>query len=267
MMPVAKWTIWQRRWSVIWWSIGIIALVALTLAFYPSLRHQTAQLDKSFNQIPDSAKSLFTDTQDLFSPVGYLSSQLYYLMLPLILSILAIGMGSSLIAREESDTTLELILSRPVSRGKVILQKSIAGLIILCIVGAIAWLSVLAMVKIVGMDVGLVGITVASLYSVVLAGLFGALAFFVASLGRAGRLASIGAAAIVGLLSYIISSLSASVSLLKWPAKILPNHYYHPGDILYGHYTWTPLFVFLAIIVGLGFLSYIVFRRRDLAGN
>ncbi len=263
MIAVAKWTIKQRKWSTVWWCVGIISLIILTLAVYPSIRNQTSQLDQSFNQLPDSAKALFTDTQDLFSPVGYLSSQLYYLMLPMILSILAIGMGASLIAREENDGTLELLLSRPVSRGRLVFEKALAGLSIIAIVTAVTLLTVLIMCKLVNMDVSLTAVAVSTIYSAALALLFGSIAYFVSSLGRWGRLTSIGISALVAILGYIISSLDQVVSWMRWPAKFFPFHYYHPGDMLQGHYTWWPLLFFIAISIALSFLSWVAFRRRD----
>lgn len=265
-MTVAKWTIRQRKWSTFWWAVGISSLIILTLIFYPTIRNQTSQLDKSFNQIPASAKALFTDTQDIFSPVGYLSSQLFYLMLPLILSILAIGMGAGLLSKEESDGTMELLLSRPISRGRLLANKALAGLVVLAIVGGVTTGVIVAMCKLINMDVGLGYVAIASLYSTTLALLFGSIALFIASLGRAGRLASIGVSALVGFGGYIIASLSSVVSWLEWPAKFFPFHYYHPGDILNGRYTWWPLLCFAGISIIFGFLAWLAFRRRDLTG-
>lgn len=264
MMPITKWTLRQRKWSTFWWALGIAALITLTLIFYPSIKNQTSQLDQSFNQIPQSAKSLITDTPDLFSPVGYLSSQLFYLMLPMLFSILAIGLGNSLISREENDGTLELLLARPVSRGKLVFNKALAGLVILAIIGAAALAVTVGVCKLVGINVGIANIAIATIYSVSLAGLFGAVAFFVASLGRTGRLASIGAAALIALLGYIISSLDTVVSWLKWPSKFFPFHYYQPGEILYGHHSWWPLVFFGLITLLLVVLSWLAFRRRDI---
>lgn len=266
-MAVAKWTIRQRKWSTTWWSVGIAAYMVLVMIFYPTIRNQTNQLDKSFNQIPESAKVLITDTQDLFSPVGYMSSQIYYLMLPLIFSILTIGMGSSLLAKEENDNTLELLLSRPLSRGRLVAQKALAGIVIFAIVGAVTLLSTLVMTKAVNMDISLVNVTVATLYSMALSLLFGAIAYFIASLGRAGRLASIGVAVLMALVGYIVSSLAQMVPWLKWPAKFFPFHYYHAGDLLTGNYAWRSFVSFVGISIILGVLAWLAFRRRDLAGN
>src|SRR5689334_7372645 len=135
MWYILKWTIWQRRWSIIWWCIGILAFVALELGVYPSIRSQAGELNQTLHHLPDSVKSLFGLTEDPFSPIGYLNSRLYYLLLPLMLSILAIGLGSSLIAREEGDGTLELLLARPISRGRLLLAKAFAGFMVVTFVG------------------------------------------------------------------------------------------------------------------------------------
>jgi len=263
-MKITKWTLKQRKWSTLWWSVGLVAYITLTLIFYPSIKNQTAQLDKSFDQIPQSAKALFTDTQDLFTPVGYLSSQLFYLMLPLLLAVLAIGLGSSLIAREEDSGTIELLLSRPVSRSSLLVQKALAGLVILFVVSAVCLLVILGLNNAVGLHIGAEPIAVATLYSFALAALFGAVALAVASTGRAGRLASVGVAAMVGLASYLVASLSSVVSWLEWPAKLAPNHYYHPAEILSGHYEWWPLVGYTAVIAVLLVAAVTSFRRRDI---
>lgn len=267
MLPIASWTLKTRKWSTLWWALGIAALIIVTLIFYPTIRNQTGQLDQSFNNLPQSAKSLFTDTQDLFSPIGYLSSQLFYLMLPMLLTILSIGLGSSLIVKEESDGTIELLLSRPLSRGRLVMGKGLAGLVIIGVVGLVASGVAVAMCRIINMNVGLADVFVAGIYATVLAMLFGSIAYWAASLGRAGRGASIGVAALVALGGYIISSLVDVVAWLKWPAKFSPTHYYHPGDILAGHYSWRPLVVYAVIILGFGFLAWVSFRRRDLLGG
>lgn len=267
MIALTKWTLRQRKWSIIWWAIGVSALIILTLAFYPTIRDQTSQLDQSFNDLPQSAKALMTDTQDLFSPVGYLSSQLFYLNLPMLLTVLAISLGTGLVAKEESSGTIELLLSRPISRTRLIAQKALAGIVILAFVSLVSLLATVLMCKLINMNVSLGYIAIATVYAAALASLYGAIAYFMASLGRSGRLASIGVAAFIALVGYIIASLASAVSWLKWPAKFTPNHYYKPGEILQGNYRWWPFICFLLITLALGILAAVVFRRRDLAGS
>jgi hypothetical protein len=97
--------------------------------------------------------------------------------------------------------------------------------------------------------------------------MFGSLAFAISSLGRFGRGTSIAIASIIGLGSYIISSLEGSVHWLNWPAKLLPYHYYNPTAILNGTYTWRVWTSFALISLALGILAWLAFRQRDLLGS
>ncbi|HEX5447703.1 MAG TPA: ABC transporter permease subunit, partial [Candidatus Saccharimonadales bacterium] len=250
MKTIAKWALWQRRWSIFWWTLGILAFVFLTLIFYPTIKGQTAQLDKSFAQIPRPAKRLFTDTSDIFSPVGYLSSQIFYLLLPLLLSIFAISMGISLLGKEERDSTIEMLLARPISRARLLFGKAKAGLEAMVIVAVVTAVFTSVMSHLVKVNVSFLYIFETALVAALLALCFGAITFMLAAMGRAGRALSIAVAAGIGLGGYIIVSLEPSVSWLRWPAKIFPFSYYHSADLLTGKYNFANLIYFGCLIAG-----------------
>ena len=73
--------------------------------------------------MPESMKSLFGmgGGLDPFSPLGYLASQIYSLMLPLLLLVAAIGFGAGL-AGDEEHGLLEMTLGATVSRTRVVLS-------------------------------------------------------------------------------------------------------------------------------------------------
>lgn len=262
-LALIRWELWQRRWSIIWWSIGITAFIAVNLAFYPSFKDQSEQLAEAMSQIPESAVSLFSDTGEFFSPVGYLSSQVFYLMLPMLLGILAISLGSSLIGREEKENTIELLLSRPISRTKLLLSKAAAGLIIITGVGLIATIVTVGLAKVVKLEVASSAVFLASLACIVLALSFGAVAFLVSSFGRA-RIASVGIATLYALGGYIIASLIGAAEWLKWPAKLFPFDYYQPAAIMNNTYNWWNLVIIAGVSIIAIVLSWIVFNKRDI---
>lgn len=263
MISVIKWELWQRRWSIMWWTVGIAFFIALNLAFYPSFRDQSQELSKAFNDLPESAVALFSDTGEFFSPVGYLSSQIFYFMLPLLLGILSISLGSSLIAKEEKEGTVELLLSRPLSRSKLLAGKAIAGGIITALAATVAMITTVILAKAVDLKVGSKEIVLASAAAFVLAVAFGSVAFLLSATGRA-RAASLGLATLFALGGYIIASLQSAADWLKWPAKVFPFDYYRPAEILSGNYSWSRLLYIIGVIIVCGVLSYLVFRRRDI---
>jgi ABC-2 type transport system permease protein len=265
MIPIIRYELRRRKWSIFWWGFGVAALIALTLAFYPSIKSQTDQLNKSFGDLSPQVMALFSDTGDFFSPVGYLSSQIYYLVLPLLLTMFAISMGSSLIARDETDHTLELTLARPISRGRLLGAKAHAGLCGLFIVGIVALVTSLVLARAVKIDVGLGNLAFTNLMAVILAAIFGSLAFTLSAVGRFARLASVGLSVLVALLGYITGSFIGFVHWMIWPARFLPYHYYRPAELLRGDLRWDILGWFAVCILALGFVAYLGFRRRDIA--
>lgn len=263
MKGLLKWGFWQRRWFIIWWLVAIFALVFINMIFYPSFRDQAAEFEKTFQQLPESARSLFSDTGDFLSPTGYLSSQIFYFMLPMLLGILAIALGTSLIGKEEREGTIELILSRQISRTKLLVAKAIVGVVIVVVAGVVGVATTAIMAKAVSLAVPTNRIILAGLVSTLLALSFGAVAFAITMLGRA-RVASIGISTLYALGGYILVSLAGAATWLKWPSRAFPFYYYRPGAILEGRYEWLNVLFMLAVIGGAAIISWVAFRRRDI---
>lgn len=264
MKPVIGWTLWLRRWSILGWSIGVGFFIFLNLIVYPSFKDQAAELQKTFENLPDTAVQLFGGSTDFFSPVGFLNSQVFFLMMPLLLGILAIALGSSLLAREEQDNTIAYLLARPISRAKLLTAKVAAGTAILIIVTVVSLIITLGMSKAESIGVPLSAMAIVTLFCFLLVLSFGAIAFLLTAVGRARSL-SLGIAALIAIGGYLVSSLAGTVDWLKIPAKFFPFHYYRSEDILRGHTDWTNALVFIGITLVCGLLSWLAFRRRDLS--
>jgi ABC-2 type transport system permease protein len=266
MKAIIIWTLRSRKWSIIWWGVGVSMLIFVTLIFYPTIHSQQDQLNKSLSGLSDETVALFSDTKNFFSPVGYLSSQIFYLLLPLILGILSIGLGSSLVGREEKEGTIELLLSRPISRMKLIVAKAATGVLIVSVVGVLAGLLTAGMSKLVGLDAPAWNILLTAIASTLVAVSFGSVAFMVTMLGRGAKSASVGLAALYALGGYIIASLSTNVSWLRVPAKVFVFNYYKSAEILQGTYNWANMLFVIGVIVVCGLISRVAFNKRDLTG-
>jgi ABC-2 type transport system permease protein len=265
MLSVIKWTLWQRRWSTFWWILGVFGFIFLNIVFYPTFKDQAAELQKSFENLPEAALQLFGGSADFFSPVGFLNSQIFFLMLPMLLSILAIGLGTSLIGREEQDGTIETLLARPISRSRLLLGKAKAGSMVVLIVALASLLTTVGLSRAVGLtEVSPLEMTAATFACLMLALSFGAIALLLTTIGRA-RGASLGIAAFIALGGYLISSLANTVSWLKTPSLFFPFHYYRSEEILRGTFHWSDILVFVAIIAACGAISWFSFRRRDIS--
>lgn len=234
------------------------------MIFYPSFKDQAAEFQKSFENIPDTAVQLFGGSTDFFSPVGFLNSQIFFIMLPLLLGILAINLGSTLLAREEQEHTIEALLARPISRTKLLFAKAGAGLLQLGIVTLVSLIVMIVIARLVDITVPAVNIIEATFACFVLAVSFGAISFLLTATGRARGL-SLGLGTVIALGGYVISSLAGTVTWLKVPSYVFPFHYYKSEAILRGHFDWSNMLILLAVIVACALGSWVAFRRRDLS--
>ena len=99
-------------------------MAALMVAVYPSVRDNPA-LNKMVESYPEALKasSAFGGNVDYASGAGYLSSELFSFMVPLLLLVAAIGAGARATAGEEERGTLDLLLANPISRRRLVLEK------------------------------------------------------------------------------------------------------------------------------------------------
>lgn len=128
----------QRR-SVLWWILGIGILCTVQLWVYPTIRDSAAALQKFLDLYPDALKKIFR-MQDYTSGPGYLSTELFSLMLPLILIAIGCSAGARAGSQEEEDGTADLLLALPISRRAVLANKVGANLVVLCMFGSLIFL-------------------------------------------------------------------------------------------------------------------------------
>ena len=117
MITIAWAYLRDRRRSLLAWTLRVIARVIVMAAFYPSIRDTGADFDAYVDSLPESVRqTLGISGASIASPEGYLMSQLYSNLYPLLLLILGISMASWAIAGAEGDGTLEMTLAAPLQR-------------------------------------------------------------------------------------------------------------------------------------------------------
>jgi ABC-2 type transport system permease protein len=255
----------DMRRSIVWWSLGLIAIAALMVAVYPTVR-DNPDLNKLVENYPDALKAFiaFGGELDYTSGAGYLGSELFAFMVPLLLAIAAIGAGARATAGEEEAGTIDLLLANPVSRRRLIVEKAAALVTEVALLGLVLWASLLVGVEIVGMDVSAANLAGATCAAALLALSFGAIAVLAGAIsGR--RSVAIGVPAAVGVASYLISSLGSLVDSLEFARKASPYYHYVASDPL----RHGLALVHVGYLIGIGIiaiaLAVLAFERRDLA--
>jgi ABC-2 type transport system permease protein len=214
----------ERRRSLLWWGLGLVALLALNIAFYPSVRGDPALSDYA-KDLPESVRALFAGGElDLASPAGYLNSQIFALMAPLLFLIFAIGAGAGAVAGEEERGTLDLLLAHPVRRRDYVVQRFLALAALVAALTAVLLGTVTVGSRLVDLDIGFDGVLAASVSVGLLAVLFGAVALAGGAL-RPGRTRAIAVSAGLAVASWVFDGLAQAVDALDSWRPIGP--YYH----------------------------------------
>lgn len=265
MKHIIAWELRRRRWFLAGWSIGLVSLVALTVLIYDSVTSVRHEAGAAIEDISGNIGS-FIGTTDLFSPIGYLNSQLYFITLPILFIIASIVLANNLLGKEEGSKTLELLLARPISRNQILGAKALAGLIILTILGGITALATIICVAFVeSMTIGAGPLLLATFGCVYFSGAFGAIAFglFAASL-KTRRFATL-ISICFAFGSYVIVSLGGMLDWLGNIAQVLPYHYYDPNTLLNSEVPTGFLLYTIGIYVASAVIGFVGFRRRDIS--
>lgn len=208
---------------------------------------------------------LFGGSTDFFSPVGFLNSQVFFFILPLILSIIGVIVFAGSISKEEESGSIEIILSRPISRTNFAISKYLYSTAVVGIITLVALVTTVVSVVLVNAGVSIKNILVVTLACFLLAMASSSVSFMLSSSWHVTKKYAVGLGLFMAIGGFIVSSLAATVSWLKGVSKIFPFEYYKSEDILYGNLHLRNLWIYIVIIIISFVLSIFFFRRRDLS--
>ncbi len=254
----------QRR-SLMWWSIGLVALTSVTVATFPAVS-EAPDFDEFLEQLPEALARVFAGGfTDFTSPEGFLNTQLFVLVVPIMFVIFAVLGGSGAIAGEESAGTLSLLLTSPLPRWRVVVQKFGAVTVATLILTLALWVGLAAGAAAVDMDVSMRGLAAASISTALLGVAFGAFALALGCITGA-RGASAGVASAVAIAAYFLNALAPLSEGLTPLQKLSPFYYFIEADPLTNGLDPLHVAVLLGLTaVGLG-VALLAFERRDVRG-
>ena len=255
----------QRR-SLVFWTLGLVALVGMYAGTFPSIARNSSYSD-IINQMPEQIRALFTAGAggDFSSGPGYLSVELLSFMAPMLVLIYAIGAGAGAIAGEEDRHTLDLLLSCPVSRRRVLLEKFAAMVVGVALLVAALTVSTIALGAAADMGLSSTNVAAAMVHLTLLGLVFGALALLVGSAtGRLGLSRAV--AALVAVAAYLVNGFGVTVSWLRPIRPASPFYQYLGHDPIRQGIWWLAVVIALATTTALVAAASATFRRRDVLG-
>lgn len=249
--------------SMIIWGIAIALLVTVWMIEFESFSNNPA-----INDFMDSLPKGILDVVGMSDLVltslsGFISGILLYLYL--LLGIHAVLLGSSIISKEERDKTAEYLFTLPISRKKIIMNKTISAIMILFILNIVTLGTTLLSTMSYNKEEGFykfIALLFIAIFIIQL--IFLSIGMLVSSINKKYKKSGNISVSIL-IIMFLISSLINMVDNLDFLKYITPFKYFDGSHILnYGNL--EPIFVIISlllIICGIGG-TFILYPKRDL---
>jgi ABC-2 type transport system permease protein len=257
-------TIRDLRWPTFWVALSLAIGGGYFTALYPTYV-KAFDLASMMEKFPDTLKALIGGTDwDLSSATGFLNIELFPLILPALLAGFAVALCSGFTAGEESRGTIDVLLSYPVPRWRMILEK-MGALVISMVAISVAMLAGIQLGAVISnspvdLDKVAAGLVLGTLLSLD----FGLMALVLAT-WSGNRSAAAGIPIGLMVVMYLVQSLSPQIESLRAINPLSLFHYYLGHNALKHGLDLGDTLVLAAVAAVFLVASLWLFERRDLA--
>jgi ABC-2 type transport system permease protein len=232
-------------------------MISLELYIYPSVVTSSDAMKQYIDAFPDALKTIFR-MEDYFSGAGFLGTELFSMMVPLIFVSVAAARGSSAIAAE-----VEILFTLPISRTRILLSKLAAMIIELLLLSTLAVTSISIGAQLVSMEISVGALVTATSASALMALGYGAIALFAGSLtGKRG--VATGLTITVAIAALLFYSLAPIVDTFDYLTPFNPMDWAINGNPLSQGISAINFAKLSLLFTAFSALAIYLFRKRDI---
>ena len=259
----------RYRFSFIVWSASICALLIFGMMFYPvfSDGKVVAQVKVLFeNPFMKNMTSAFGfgEVENLTNILGFFTSYsiIYFLLLGSMFSIM---LASKILASEEGEKTAEFLLTKPVTRLEVALNKLLVLFTYVFLLNVILTFTGFILLEIYKKtDYKVSSYFILNGYTFCLMFTWGIIGFFISILRKRGK-QNMGIAAGLVLGGYFIDALFRVVTQVSYLGYISPFKFVDTYVLRAGYgFEWWRMGYFILLTGLLTFLSLLFYKRKDI---
>lgn len=254
----------DRRISLLVYCLSGVAFLEMYVAIYPSISASAARFTELFESYPkEFMKAFGIEKLDMSTLENYIAMEHFSMIWPLMLIIFMISIAAGAMAGEVERGTIELLLSRPISRLKLFFSRYLYGFVALVIFILATVFAIIPLAEIHNVTYD----TERYLIVAVL-GLFFGLAVFSLSMlisalfSERGRVSMImGGTLVLMYVLNLVAALKENLSDLKYLSFF---HYFDAQSALTkGELNLTSVWVFAGVIIVSTIIGAMVWKRRD----
>ncbi|MBS3778212.1 MAG: ABC transporter permease subunit [Candidatus Thermoplasmatota archaeon] len=203
-------------------------MAALYAGMYPAFEEMMIDMGESGALDPFS---FIPGYEDMASYVGFLNIEMYQIFWVLILGIIIGFLAASIISKEIESKTIDILMSNPVSRKQIIIEKFLGLLPMVLIINFVAMLTVMMMTIAIGQDLNFWHLTLTHLISLPYFFSIVAIGLFISTLFDEKMKSSVIMMAIV-VAMFIFDSIAEMIPDYEALGLISLKHYFKPYDAL-----------------------------------
>lgn len=254
----------KHQWkSLLFWSLGIVGFMLAAMSKYEGYSKSGTSVNEIFKELPGGISAFFgANLLDLQSAAGFFTICALYL--GVMLGIHALLLGSGIIAKEETDKTIEFLVAKPVSRDRILFAKLLVALTAVVFLNAVTLAVSIVTVAAFNPGPSVSGDIVFLMPSVLFIQLIFMVvgAAFAATMHRPKHAAMLSGAVL--LATFILSAFVDIAGRFEFLRYLTPFQYFDPKTIYAGHaYSGTYIAITAAVVAALLVASRFVYRKRD----
>lgn len=244
----------------------LVATIGLIVGLYPSIASSGIDFEAYIESFPPEVRNAFLGSVENIGTVeGFLITELYQFVWVLLLGIYFGYVAASAIAGEVEGNSVDLLLSNPVSRSRIVVAKFCSLLPVIVVVNGITWLAVLVAVALIHEDVNPLDLLVLHTLFVVYHAASASIGLLASVLFDQVRRAQ-GVAIAIHFVLYLVDSLTLDTDY-EWLGDLALSRHFDAGEILVaGDIDWAGLAFLLVVTILLVVVSAELFERSDVTG-
>lgn len=261
MFETARYEANRRRRGTAVLSSGIAILIAFFIWYFSVL--DVEGLTQAMESLPPALIEAF-GIQTIATIEGFLAAEVYSFLWVLGLGLYFAYAAGGLIAADVEHDRMDLLLSFPVSRSQILVEKFSALLVPMIVINIVGAFVVYVGAVAIGEQIAVEHLVLVHALSIPYLSTCAAIGtMFSVTFDRA----DIAKRAAIGLVFalFLVKSVTASTDGYEWIQYISPMHYYEPTPILIdGTYHIMDAGVLLIVSIALLVASQELFQRRDI---
>lgn len=242
-------------------ALLFVAMAAMYTGMFPSFKELLSEMMQSGSS---DAYSFLPHADQMHTYIGFLTIELYEIFWLLILAIIIGFIASSSITKEIEGKTIDLLMSNPVSRKQIVIEKFIGLIPMFLFINFTTMLAVVGITVLLNEDLNFGFLFLVHLVSILYFLAIISIGILISVIFDEKMRASIVMIAIlVGM--YIINSLSLMSPDFKFMGSLSIYRYFDTFQVLkFGEIDVAGIFAFIGIITVCLLISMIYFEHKDI---